>query len=214
MIAKGTLSGEYFISGDEACAEAALSAGCRFFAGYPITPATEIAERMAERMPQVGGVYIQMEDELASMNAVLGAAWGGAQSMTATSGPGFSLMMENLGLGIITETPCVVVDVQRGGPSTGLPTLVGQGDMMQARWGSHGPYEIIALCPSSPQEFFDLTVEAFNLSERYRTPVLIMADEAVGHMTERVVIPPADSIKLYPRRRPSVPPDQYRPFEG
>ena len=213
-MAKGPLCGEFFISGDEACAEAAISAGCRFFAGYPITPATEIAERMAVRMPDVGGTYIQREDELASMNAVLGAAWGGAKAMTATSGPGFSLMMENLGLGVITETPCVLVDVQRGGPSTGLPTLVGQGDMMQARWGSHGSYEIIALCPSSPQEFFDLTVEAFNLSEKYRTPVLIMADEAVGHMTERVVIPPVESLKLCPRRRPSVPPDQYRPFEG
>ncbi len=210
----GPLSGEFFINGDEACAEAAISAGCRFFAGYPITPATEIAERMAERMPDVGGVYIQMEDELASMNAVLGAAWGGAKAMTATSGPGFSLMMENLGLGLITETPCVVVDVQRGGPSTGLPTLVGQGDMMQARWGSHGPYEIIALSPSSPQEMFDLTIEAFNLSEKYRTPVLLMADEAVGHMTERVVIPPVESLDLFPRRKPTVPPDQYRPFAG
>ncbi len=214
MATQGPLCGEFFINGDEACAEAALSAGCRFFAGYPITPATEIAERMAERMPDVGGSYIQMEDELASMNAVLGAAWGGAKAMTATSGPGFSLMMENLGLGIITETPCVVVDVQRGGPSTGLPTLVGQGDMMQARWGSHGPYEIIALCPTSPQEMFDLTIEAFNLSEKYRTPVLLMADEAVGHMTERVDIPPAESLKLYPRRRPTVPPEEYRPFEG
>jgi len=211
---KVPLHGEFFLSGDEACAEGALSAGCRFFAGYPITPATEIAERMAERMPDVGGVFIQMEDELASMNAVLGAAWGGAKAMTATSGPGFSLMMENLGLGIMTETPCVVVDVQRGGPSTGLPTLVGQGDMMQARWGSHGSYEIIALCPSSPQEFFDLTIESFNLSEKYRTPVLLMADEAVGHMTERVVVPPVESLQLYPRRKPTVPPEQYRPFEG
>jgi len=214
MTAKGPLCGEFFISGDEACAEAGISAGCRFFAGYPITPATEVAERMAARMPDVGGVYIQMEDELASMNAVLGAAWGGAKAMTATSGPGFSLMMENLGLGIMTETPCVLVNVQRGGPSTGLPTLVGQGDMMQARWGSHGPYEIIALCPTSPQEMFDLTIEAFNLSEKYRTPALIMADESVGHMTERVIIPPAESLKLYPRRKPTVPPDQYRPFEG
>jgi 2-oxoglutarate ferredoxin oxidoreductase subunit alpha len=211
---KGPLCGEFFINGDEACAEAAISVGCRFFAGYPITPATEIAERMAERMPDVGGVYIQMEDELASMNAVLGAAWGGAKAMTATSGPGFSLMMENLGLGIMTETPCVVVNVQRGGPSTGLPTLVGQGDMMQARWGSHGPYEIIALCPSSPQGMFDLTIEAFNLSEKYRTPVLVMADEAVGHMTERVVIPPVESLQLFPRRKPAVPPDQYLPFAG
>ncbi len=214
MTGKGPLCGEFFISGDEACAEAAISSGCRFFAGYPITPATEIAERMAERMPEIGGVYIQMEDELASMNAVLGAAWGGAKAMTATSGPGFSLMMENLGLGLMTETPCVLVDVQRGGPSTGLPTLVGQADMMQARWGSHGSYEIIALCPGSPQEFFDLTIEAFNLSEKYRTPVLVMADEAVGHMTERVVIPPADSIELFPRRKPAVPPEQYLPFAG
>lgn len=214
MTESGPLEGEFFISGDEACAEAAISAGCRFFAGYPITPATEIAERMAERMPEVGGTYIQMEDELASMNAVLGAAWGGAKAMTATSGPGFSLMMENLGLGIMTETPCVLVDVQRGGPSTGLPTLVGQGDMMQARWGSHGSYEIIALSPGSPQEFFDLTIHAFNLSEKYRTPVLVMADEEVGHMTERVVIPKAASLEIYPRRRPTVTPDQYRPFEG
>src|SRR5512136_3180067 len=214
MTENGPLHGEFFISGDEACAEAALSAGCRFFAGYPITPATEIAERMAERMPEIGGVYIQMEDELASMNAVLGAAWGGAKSMTATSGPGFSLMMENLGLGIITETPCVLVNVQRGGPSTGLPTLVGQGDMMQARWGSHGPYEIIALCPTSPQEMFDLTIEAFNLSEKYRTPVLLMADESVGHMAERVVIPPAESLELYPRRKPTVPPEKYRPYDA
>lgn len=211
---KGPLCGEFFINGDEACAEAAISAGCRFFAGYPITPATEIAERMAERMPDVDGVYIQMEDELASMNAVLGAAWGGAKAMTATSGPGFSLIMENLGLGIMTETPCVVVDVQRGGPSTGLPTLVGQGDMMQARWGSHGPYEIIALCPTSPQELFDLTIEAFNLSEKYRTPVLIMTDEAVGHMTERVVIPTVESLNLYPRRKPKAPPEKYLPFAG
>jgi len=214
MTTRGALQGEFFISGDEACAEAAISAGCRFFAGYPITPATEIAERMAERMPEIGGTYIQMEDELASMNAVLGASWGGVKAMTATSGPGFSLMMENLGLGVMTETPCVVVDVQRGGPSTGLPTLVGQADMMQARWGSHGAYEIIALCPSSPQEFFDLTIEAFNLSEKYRTPALIMADEAVGHMTERVVIPAAESLKLYPRRKPTVPPEQYLPFAG
>jgi 2-oxoglutarate ferredoxin oxidoreductase subunit alpha len=136
----GVLVGEFFMNGDVACAEGAIAAGCRFFGGYPITPATEVAERMSERLPKVGGVFVQMEDELASMNAVLGASWAGVKSMTATSGPGFSLMMENLGLGIMLETPCVVVNVQRGGPSTGLPTLVGQGDMMQARWGSHGPY--------------------------------------------------------------------------
>lgn len=214
MSERGPLQGEFFINGDVACAEGAISAGCRFFAGYPITPATEVAERMAERLPEVGGVYIQMEDELASMNAVLGASWAGVKAMTATSGPGFSLMMENLGLGIMTETPCVVVNVQRGGPSTGLPTLVGQGDMMQARWGSHGPYEIIALAPTSPQEFFDLTMRAFNLSEEFRTPVLVMADAEVGHMTEKVVIPPPEKIPLYPRRKPKVPPGAgFRPFE-
>lgn len=207
------LCGEYFMSGDDACAEAAICAGCRFFAGYPITPATEIAERMAARLPEVGGIYIQMEDELASMNAVLGASWAGQRAMTATSGPGFSLMMENLGLGIMTETPCVLVNVQRGGPSTGLPTLVGQGDVMQARWGSHGCYEIIALCPNSPQELFDLTIRAFNLAEEFRTPVLVMTDAEVGHMTEKVVIPPAERIPVYPRRRPSVGPEAYRPFE-
>jgi len=205
------LRGEFFMSGDIACAEGALSAGCRFFAGYPITPATEIAERMAERMPQLGGVYIQMEDEIASMNAVLGASWGGLRAMTATSGPGFSLMMENLGLGIMTETPCVLVNVQRGGPSTGLPTLVGQGDMMQARWGTHGVYEIIALSPTSPQEFFDLTVRAFNLAEKYRVPVLVMADEVVGHMTERVVIP--EEVPYLPRRKPNFPPGDYSSFQ-
>ncbi len=212
MSARGILSGEFFMNGDEACAEGAICAGCRFFAGYPITPATEVAERMAERLPEVGGIYIQMEDEMASMNAILGASWGGVKAMTSTSGPGFSLMMENLGLGIMTETPCVVVNIQRGGPSTGLPTLVGQGDMMQARWGSHGPYEIIALSPSSPQELFDLTIQAFNLSEKYRTPVLVMSDEAVGHMTEKVVIPPLEEIEVYPRRLAKVPPSEYFPY--
>lgn len=209
----GVLTGEFFMMGDIACAEGAISAGCRFFGGYPITPATEVAERMAERMPQVGGTYIQMEDELASMISVLGGSWGGVKSMTATSGPGFSLMMENLGLGIMTETPCVLVNVQRGGPSTGLPTLVAQGDMMQARWGSHGPYEIIALAPSSPQELFDLTIRAFNLSEKYRTPVLVMTDAEVGHMTEKVVIPPPEEIEIVSRRKPTVPPHEYLPYK-
>lgn len=199
--------------GDYACAEGALAAGCRFFAGYPITPATEVAERMAERLPEVGGIYIQMEDEIASMAAILGASWGGMKTMTSTSGPGFSLMMENLGLGIMTETPTVIVNVQRGGPSTGLPTLVGQGDMMQARWGSHGPYEIIALVPWSAQECFDLTVRAFNLAERYRTPVLLMTDAEVGHLTEKVVIPPADKIEIVDRKRPTVPPEQFRTYQ-
>jgi 2-oxoglutarate ferredoxin oxidoreductase subunit alpha len=207
------LEGEFFMSGDEACAEGAISAGCRFFAGYPITPATEIAERMSDRLPEVGGTYIQMEDELASMAAVLGASWGGARAMTATSGPGFSLMMENIGLGVMMETPCVVANVQRASPSTGLPTLVAQGDMMQARWGSHGSYSIIALSPSSPQEVYDHTIKAFNLSERFRLPVLVMTDGAVGHMYEKVVILPRDKVHLVPRRKPEVPPGEYQPYE-
>jgi len=201
------------MSGDEACAEGAINAGCRFFAGYPITPATEIAERMALRLPELGGTYIQMEDELASIATVLGASWGGAKAMTATSGPGFSLMMENIGLGVMLETPCVVVDIQRGAPSTGLPTLSGQGDMMQARWGSHGCYSIIALAPNSPQELYDLTIRAFNLSERYRVPVLVMSEAATGHMYEKIVIPPADGIEIISRRQPSVPPEEYLPFK-
>ena len=207
------LEGKHFINGAIACAEGAIVAGCRFFAGYPITPATEVAERMSERLPHLGGIYIQMEDEIASMAAILGASWGGKKSMTATSGPGFSLMMENLGLGIMTETPCVVVNMQRAGPSTGLPTYVGQGDMMQARWGSHGVYEIIALAPSSPQEALDLTITAFNLSEEFRLPVLIMGDEIIAHMTERVIIPTQDKVKIYPRRKPTAPPDEYLPYQ-
>ncbi|MEE8469817.1 MAG: 2-oxoacid:acceptor oxidoreductase subunit alpha [Dehalococcoidia bacterium] len=213
MSGDGNHCGTFFMNGDVACAEGAISAGCRFFAGYPITPATEVAERMSERLPRVGGVYIQMEDEIASMNAVLGASWAGMKAMTATSGPGFSLMMENLGLGVMLETPCVLVNIQRAGPSTGLPTLVAQGDMMQARWGSHGSYEIIALVPSSPQEIFDLTITAFNLSERYRVPVLIMCDEAVGHMSEKVVIPQIVPGDLVNRRRPNVSPDHYLPYQ-
>jgi 2-oxoglutarate ferredoxin oxidoreductase subunit alpha len=212
MSSNKLLTGEFFMNGDAASAEGALSVGCRFFAGYPITPATEIAERMAERLPEVGGTYIQMEDEIASIAAILGGSSGGAKSMTATSGPGFSLMMENIGLGAMMETPCVIVDVQRAGPSTGLPTLVAQGDIMQARWGSHGCYSIIALCPSSPQEMFDMTVRAFNLSEKYRTPVLIMADESVGHMSEKVKIPHPEEITRFSRRKPQVPPEEYWPY--
>ncbi|MCJ7577078.1 MAG: 2-oxoacid:acceptor oxidoreductase subunit alpha [candidate division Zixibacteria bacterium] len=210
---KGVLTGEHYLDGDHACAEGALAAGCRFFAGYPITPSTEVAERVSERFPDIGGIFIQMEDEMGSMAAVIGAAWGGAKSMTVTSGPGFSLMMENIGLAAMMETPCVVINVQRGGPSTGLPTLPGQADMMQARWGSHGDYEIIALCPNSPQECFEVVIEAFNLSEKYRVPVLVMADECVGHMTEKVVIPKADEIKLYPRRYTKLSPREYLPFK-
>jgi 2-oxoglutarate ferredoxin oxidoreductase subunit alpha len=214
---EGRLTGDHFLLGDHACAEGAIYAGCRFFAGYPITPATEIAERMSVRLPQVNGVYIQMEDELASMNAILGASWAGVKSMTATSGPGFSLMMENLGLGIMLETPCVLVNVQRGGPSTGLPTMVGQQDMMQARWGSHGDYEIIALCPTSPQELFDLTIHAFNLSEKYRLPVLVMTDAEVGHMTEKVVIPPPGEVEIINRlqvRKGDVEPEHFHIYQG
>jgi 2-oxoglutarate ferredoxin oxidoreductase subunit alpha len=207
------LEGKHFMNGAIACAEGAIVAGCRFFAGYPITPSTEVAERMSERLPHLGGTYVQMEDEISSMAAILGASWGGAKSMTSTSGPGFSLMMENLGLGIMTETPCVIVNMQRAGPSTGLPTYVGQGDMMQARWGSHGIYEIIALAPSSPQEILDLTITAFNLAEEFRLPVLIMGDEIISHMTERVNIPAQDKVKIYPRRKPTVAPDEYLPYQ-
>ncbi len=207
------LTGSHYLDGNYATAEGAIAAGCKFFAGYPITPSTEIAERVSRRFPLIGGVFIQMEDELASMAAVLGASWGGTKSMTCTSGPGFSLMMENFGLGIMLETPCVLVNVQRGGPSTGLPTLPGQADMMQARWGSHGDYEVIALAPDSPQESFELAIHAFNLSEKYRMPVLIMTDECVGHMTERVVIPSAEEIDLAERRYTDKKPGEAWPFE-
>jgi 2-oxoglutarate ferredoxin oxidoreductase subunit alpha len=209
----GVLTGAHYLDGDKACAEGAIAAGCRFLAGYPITPSTEVAERIAERFPLVGGFFIQMEDENASMAAILGASWTGAKSMTVTSGPGFSLMMENIGLGVMLETPCVVVNVQRGGPSTGLPTLPGQADIMQARWGSHGDYEIIALCPNSPQECFDLIITAFNLAETYRVPVFFMMDECVGHMTEKVVIPSADQIDVKQRKYTQKKPADYLPYE-
>ncbi len=209
---RGVLTGEYYLDGDYAIAEGALAAGCRFFAGYPITPSTETAERFAERIPRVGGVFIQMEDEIASIAALIGAIWAGRKAMTVTSGPGFSLMMENLGLAAMMETPLVIANVQRGGPSTGLPTLTGQGDMMQARWGSHGDYQIIAVSPDSPQECFDLTVDAFNLAEQYRVPVLIMTDECVGHMHEKVVIPPADQIRLVQRKWYEGPAEEYAPY--
>jgi 2-oxoglutarate ferredoxin oxidoreductase subunit alpha len=210
--AKGTLVGAHFMNGDAACAEGAMAAGCRFFAGYPITPATEIAEHLSQRMPELGGIYVQMEDEIASMAAVIGASYSGLKAMTATSGPGFSLMQENIGLAVMTEAPCVVVDVMRGGPSTGQPTMPGQQDVMQAKWGSHGDYGIIALTPSSVQEMFDLTIEAFNLSEAYRVPTFLMGDEIVAHMWERVVIPPWDKIKLINRKKPNMPPEEYMPF--
>jgi len=210
---KGVLTGAHYLDGDFAIAEGALAAGCRFFAGYPITPSTETAERFAERIPFVGGVFIQMEDEIASVTALIGGAWAGQKAMTVTSGPGFSLMMENIGLACMQEVPLVIANVQRGGPSTGLPTLTGQQDMMQARWGSHGDYRIIALSPDSPQECFDLTVHAFNLSELYRVPVFIMTDECVGHMHEKVVIPPADQIDVVERKWYAGPKDKYLPYK-
>jgi 2-oxoglutarate/2-oxoacid ferredoxin oxidoreductase subunit alpha len=210
---RGVLTGVYFIDGDHACCEGALAAGARFAAGYPITPSTEIVERFAARVPTVGGTFIQMEDELAASIALQGAVWGGAKAFTVTSGPGFSLMQEHIGYAAMTETPCVFVDVQRGGPSTGLPTLPAQADMMQARWGSHGDYEIIALCPSSPQECFDLAVKAFNLAEEFRLPVMLMLDEVVGHMTEKVVIPAADQIEVVPRKHTRKSVGEYLPYE-
>ena len=209
----GVLTGAHYLDGDFACGEGAMAAGCRFTAGYPITPSTEVVERISRRFPMMGGTFIQMEDELASMAAIIGASWTGTKSMTVTSGPGFSLMMENIGLAAMMETPCVVVNVQRGGPSTGLPTMTGQADMMQARWGSHGDYELIALSPQSPQEAFDLTIDAFNLSEIYRVPVMFMMDECVGHMTEKVVIPPAGEIEVVPRKLTSKRPGDYLPYE-
>ena len=203
MTTRGILTGRHFLQGDIACAEGAIAAGCTFFGGYPITPSSEIAERLAMRFPEIGSVYLQMEDEIASIAAVLGASAAGKRSMTATSGPGFSLMLENLGLAVMMELPCVLVNVQRGSPSTGLPTLPGQSDVMQVRWGSHGDYEVVAYSPWSPQEMFDLTVHAFNVADRFRVPVILLADEVVGHMVERVVIPPADQIPVWDRKRPS-----------
>jgi 2-oxoglutarate ferredoxin oxidoreductase subunit alpha len=212
MTRPAVLTGRHFMHGDHACAEGALAAGCRFFAGYPITPSTEVAERLARRLPEVSGTFIQMEDELGSIAAVIGASAAGARSMTATSGPGLSLMLENLGLATMLEVPCVLVDIQRGSPSTGLPTMAGQSDVMQARWGSHGDFRVIAYTPWSPQEMFDLTVLAFNMADRYRVPVLVLGDEVVGHMVERVTIPQADDIPYWGRKRPSSPPNGHTPI--
>jgi len=192
----------YFWQGNEACAEAAIAVECRFFAGYPITPASEIAEHLAKRLPQVGGIAIQMEDELASIGAVVGASWAGAKAMTATSGPGFDLMQETIGWAFMTETPCVIVDAQRAGPSTGQATKCGQGDVMQARWGTHGDYSAIALSPNSVQEMFELTIKAFNLAEKYRTPVILLADEIVAHMREQVTVPSVENMEIISRRKP------------
>jgi 2-oxoglutarate ferredoxin oxidoreductase subunit alpha len=194
--------GTYFWSGNEACVEAAIIAGCRFFAGYPISPSNEIPERLSERLPQVDGIFMQMEDELASIGAVMGASWAGKKAMTATSGPGFSLMQETIGWGFMTETPCVIVDVQRVGPGTGQATKCGQGDVMQARWGTHGDYAAIALSPNSVQEMFELTVRAFNLAEKYRTPVILLADETIAHLREQATVPRLKQIKIFDRKKP------------
>ncbi|MGA2959071.1 MAG: 2-oxoacid:acceptor oxidoreductase subunit alpha [Thermodesulfobacteriota bacterium] len=201
------------MQGNEACSEGAIVAGCRFFAGYPITPASEIAEQLSVRLPQVDGTFIQMEDEIASMGAIIGASLAGTKSMTATSGPGFSLMQENLGYACLAEVPCVVVDVMRGGPSTGLPTNPSQGDVMQARWGTHGDHSIIALSASSVLECFTMTVKAFNFAERYRTPVILLLDEVVAHMREKVILPGPGEVEVIDRVRPSVPPEWYLPYE-
>jgi 2-oxoglutarate ferredoxin oxidoreductase subunit alpha len=213
VVSSDVRAGEFFMSGNHACAEGAIAAGCRFYGGYPITPSSEIAEHMSRRLPQLGGHYVQMEDEIGSIAAILGASNAGLKSMTATSGPGISLMMENIGLGVITETPCVLVDVQRGGPSTGLPTLIGQGDMMQLKWGSHGDYEIIAYAPNSVQEMFDLTVKAFNMAEKYRTPTFVIADQIVAHMTDRLLVPPPEKIQVLQRRRPAKKDSDFLPFD-
>lgn len=191
--------GIHYLSGNEAAAEGALASGCRFYAGYPITPSSEIMERMAIRLRELGGIFIQMEDEMASISAVIGASWAGAKAMTATSGPGFSLMQESIGYAAFTETPCVIIDVQRAGPCTGQASRVGGGDIMQAKWGSHGDYQVIALCPWSVQEMYDLTLRAFNLSERYRVPTMVMADEAVGHLRENISV--SAKVEVWDRKK-------------
>jgi len=202
-----------FIQGNEACVEAAIMAGCRFFAGYPITPSSEIAEGLSEKLPLVGGAFIQMEDEIASIAAIIGGSLAGAKSMTATSGPGFSLMQENLGFAYMAEVPIVITSVMRGGPSTGLPTRLSQSDVMQARWGTHGDYTAIVLAPSSVQEIFDLTIHAFNCAESYHTPVILLLDEMIGHMREKIYIPEPDDIEIRTREYPTVPPEFFKPYE-
>ncbi len=200
------------MQGNEACVEGALVAGCRFYAGYPITPSTEIAELMSERLPRLGGKFMQMEDEIGSMAAVIGASLGGLKAMTATSGPGFSLKQENIGFAALAEVPCVVVDVQRVGPSTGQPTSPAQGDVMQARWGTHGDHPAVVLCPWSVRETFDLTLRAFNLAEALRTPVILLSDEVIAHMREKVELPDPATVKVVDRPRPVVPPSEYKPY--
>lgn len=206
------IASERLLQGNEAVVEGALRAGCRFFAGYPITPATEISELLSVRLPKVEGTFIQMEDEIASIGSVIGASLAGAKAMTATSGPGFSLMQENIGFAVVAEVPCVIVNVMRGGPSTGLPTSPSQSDVMQARWGTHGDHPIIVLCPSTVRECYDLTIQAFNFSERYRNPVILLIDEVIAHMREKVTIDGRD-MEIIERARPKVPPEWYIPYE-
>ena len=213
MIANNKSGRPMLLQGNEAMVEGALAAGCRFFAGYPITPATEISEAMSWRLPALGGTFVQMEDEIASMGAVIGASLAGVKAMTATSGPGFSLMQENLGFACIAEVPCVIVNVMRGGPSTGLPTHVSQGDVQQARWGTHGDHPIIVLAVATTRDCFEVTVQAFNLSEKYRTPVIILSDEIVAHTREKILVPPPEEIEVVDRVRPTMPPEWYIPYE-
>jgi len=205
-------NGPRLLQGNEACVEGAIAAGMRFFAGYPITPSTEIAELCSLRLPRIGGKFMQMEDEIASMGAILGASLAGLKSMTATSGPGFSLKQENIGFGVEAEIPCVVVNVQRVGPSTGMPTSPAQGDVMQARWGTHGDHEMVALAPSSVLEAYTLTVESFNIAEELRTPVILLMDEVVGHLREKVVLPSPENLVVKDREKPSLPPGSYKPY--
>lgn len=210
---RGVLTGMHQLTGNEACVEGALAAGCRFLGSYPIVPTVEVCERFLERAKAVGATFVQMEDEISALACVLGATWTGRRTMAATSGPGFSLMMEHLGLGVMLETPCVIVNVQHVGPGIGMPVRAAQADIMQARWGSHGDYEIIAVAPASPQEMFDFTIKAFNLSERYRVPVLIMSDAYVARLKENVSIPSADAIEIEPRRYYEGPKEKYLPFK-
>ncbi len=204
---------EVLLQGNEAIVEGALQAGCRFFAGYPITPATEISEILSVRLPQVDGTFIQMEDEIASIGAVIGASQAGAKAMTATSGPGFSLMQENIGFAVIAEIPCVIVNVMRGGPSTGLPTFPSQSDVMQARWGTHGDHPAIVLSASTVRECYDITIKAFNLSEKFRNPVVVLIDEVVAHMREKMTLPGTGEVEIVNRIKPTVPPEWYIPYE-
>lgn len=201
------------MQGNEACVEGALAAGMMFFAGYPITPSTEIAEISSTKLPLIGGKFIQMEDEIAAMAATIGGSLGGLKSMTATSGPGFSLKQENIGYACITEVPCVIVNVQRGGPSTGLPTAPAQGDLMQAKWGTHGDHPVIAFSPSSVREAYDLTIKCFNTAEKYRTPVILLMDEVIAHMREKIEIPDASEIEIYDRLKPEVAPEDYKAYK-